>query len=213
LRRLRARLLLPGGVALLVLLAVWVALAPAEAQLGNLIKPVYVHGALVLVGLLVFSLAGLFGLLALIARRGLWYRGAAAAGLGALGVWIVVALSAMAVTWLTWGQLIAWSEPRVRITALVLGAAVVVEVAIRLVDQKAFAAAVRVVMGIAPWVATQQAEVIRHPVNPIGGSGSTAIHVYYLLIVLTAAGLALDLVAWLWATRELRELSGEAGQQ
>jgi hypothetical protein len=204
--KLRTRVLLPVGISALGLLAAWVALVPAEAQLGNLIKLVLVHGALVLVGLFSFSLAGLLGLLALVTRRGPWYRGATAAGLSALVLWAVVALSAMAVTWLTWGQAIAWNEPRVRVTALILGAAAAVEVVIRLVGQRAFGAAARVVMGIAPWVATQQAEVIRHPVDPIGASGSSAIQTYFLLIMLTVALLALDLMALVWATLELSAL-------
>jgi len=204
LHRLQSRLLLPAGVALLLLLIAWVVLAPAEAQLGNLIKLVYVHGALVFSGLLAFSVAGLLGLVALIVGRPAWYRGADAAGWGALLVWIVYALSAMAVTRLAWGQLVAWNEPRVRATALVLGAAVVLELAIRLVSQRALGASVRIVMGIASWLVTRQAEVIRHPVDPIGGSASTSIQVYFLLILLTLGGLVLDLLAWLWIESEIR---------
>ena len=209
LRRIRARLLRPAGILLLILLACWTALAPAEARLGSLIKLVYVHGALVLAGLLAFTLAGLLGLIALIARRPYWYRGADAAGRGALLVWIVYAISAMAVTKLAWGQMFAWSEPRVRATALILGAALALEVVIRLVAHPDFGAAVRVVMGLAPWVVTRQAEVIRHPVDPIGGSGSTSIQVFFLLIVLTVGALVLDLIAWLWLEAELRAQDGD----
>ena len=209
LRRIRARLLRPAGILLLILLACWTALAPAEARLGSLIKLVYVHGALVLAGLLAFTLAGLLGLLALIARRPVWYRGADAAGRGALLAWIVYAISAMAVTKLAWGQMFAWSEPRVRATALILGAATALEVVIRLVAHPDFGAAVRVVMGLAPWVVTRQAEVIRHPVDPIGGSDSTSIQAFFLLIVLTVGALVLDLIAWLWLEAELRAQDGD----
>lgn len=209
LRRIRARLLRPAGILLLILLACWTALAPAEARLGSLIKLVYVHGALVLAGLLAFTLAGLLGLLALIARRPVWYRGADAAGRGALLVWIVYAISAMAVTKLAWGQMLAWSEPRVRATALILGAALALEVVIRLVAHPDFGAAVRLVMGLAPWVVTRQAEVIRHPIDPIGGSDSTSIQVFFLLIVLTVGALVLDLIAWLWLETELRAQDGD----
>ncbi len=205
LRWLRSRVLLPVGALLLCLLTVWVVLSPAEAQLGNLIKLVYVHGALVSAGLMAFSAAGLLGLVALILGRPAWYRGANAAGGGALLVWIVYALSALAVTRLAWGQLVAWNEPRVRATALVLGAAVVIELVIRLVGNRTFGAAVRVVMGIMPWVATRQAVVIQHPVDPIGSSASTSIQVLFLLIQLTVAGLVLDLLAWLWVESELRQ--------
>ena len=210
LRRLRSRLLLPTGVLLLLLLAAWVVLAPAEARLGNLVKLVYVHGALVFAGLCAFSAAGLLGLVALVARRPAWYRGAEAAGWGALLVWILYAISAMAVTSLAWGQLIAWNEPRVRASVLILAAALVLELAIRLVGHRSFGAATRAVMGVVPWLVTSRAEAVRHPVDPIGGSTSPSIHVYFLLISLTVGCLVLDLLAWLWVERELQSCKLES---
>jgi hypothetical protein len=208
-RLLRERALPLLAVGLLLLLALWLALAPAEARLGQVIKLIYVHGALVWTGLLTFGLAGLLGLVALLLRyvagrrATIWYRGTWAAGLAALIVWIIYAISAMVVTGLTWGQWIAWGEPRVRATAMILLAAVAAAVVGRLVDQRDFTAMVNVALGIAPWIVVSRVEAIRHPVNPIGGSGSTAIQGYYLLIVLTVAGLAATLVAWLWAGAQL----------
>jgi hypothetical protein len=194
------------AVVLLLLLVVWLVLAPAESRLGQVIKLVYIHGALVWAGLLTFSLAGALGLVALLfryiagmpGRAVVWYRGTAAAGWAALLIWGVYALSSMAVTGLTWGQWIAWGEPRVRATAAILVAAVVVYVVSRLVDQRDFTALANVAMGIVPWVLVNQAEAIRHPADPIGGSGSAAIQGFYLAIVLTVLALAITLVAWLW---------------
>ena len=204
LAKLRNRVLPLLAAGLLVLLALWVLWAPAEARLGNLIKLVYVHGALVWVGLLTFSLAGGLGLAALLVRRPVWYRGTRAAGVAALILWILYALSAMIVTGLTWGQVIAWNEPRVQASGLILLAAVVLAIVARLVDQPDFTAGVNLLMGIVPWIVTRQAEVIRHPVNPIGESGSAAIQVFFLLIVLTVAALGATLVAWLWVDAEIR---------
>jgi hypothetical protein len=204
--------LVMGGLALLLL--VGVALAPAEARLGNLVKLVYVHGALVWTGLLAFTLAGALGLVALVVRRPTWYRGTRAAGRAALIVWIVYVISSMAVTQLTWGQLIAWNEPRVRATGLILLAAVVLALVAWLVDHGGFTAVVNLIMGVVPWVVVRQAGVIRHPVDPIGGSGSAVIQGFYLLIVITVAALAVTLIAWLWARAELssrRELAVNAG--
>jgi len=196
----------------LALLALWLVLSPAESRLGQVVKLVYVHGALVMVGLLAFSIAGLLGLLALLVRRPALYRAAQAAGLGALIVWTVYALSSMAVTGLTWGQLIAWSEPRVRASAMILLAAVLLAVVSRLVGEPVFSAATNLVMGIVPWILVRQAEAIRHPLDPIGGSSSTSIQGFYVLIVLTVAALAAVLVAWLWLGAELREKSHETDQ-
>ena len=196
---------------LLLLLVVGVMLAPAETRLGNVVKLVYVHGALVWSGLFTFSLAGVLGAVALVvqyafgapARAAAWYRGTRAGGQAALIVWVIYALSSMLVTGLTWGQWIAWGEPRVRVTAMILAAAIVLALAVRLVDQPNLTALANVAMGIAPWVAVNHVEAIRHPVNPIGGSGSASMQGFYLLIVLTVAALALTLVAWLWIGQEL----------
>jgi hypothetical protein len=213
LRFLRSRVLPLLALGLLLLLAVWVVLAPAESRLGNVVKLVFVHGALVWVGLFTFSAAGLLGLVALAvrhligrsARATTWYLGTEAASLAALIVWGIYVVSAMVVTGLTWGQLVAWNEPRVRVTGLILVAAVVLFVVARLVNHADFTAVVNLLLGIVPWVMVQQADVIRHPVDPIGGSGSTAIQGYYLLIQLTVAALAATLVAWLWVRAVLKE--------
>jgi hypothetical protein len=190
---------------LFCLLLVWVALSPAESRLGNVVKLVYVHGALVWVGLLTFTLAGALGLVGLILRRPVWYRATWAAGRAALIVWIIYAFSSMAVTDLTWGQIIAWSEPRVQASALILLAAVLLAVVAHVVDHPDFTAGVNLLMGAVIWVVVRQAEVIRHPVDPIGESGSAAIQWFYLLIVVTVAGLAATLVAWLWARATRKE--------
>jgi hypothetical protein len=208
LRRFKNRIIPLATLALIALLAVWLWLAPSEARLGSVIKVVYVHGALVWVGLLTFSLAGVLGLIALLARRAVWYHGTEAAGLAALLVWIVYVVSSMAVTGLAWGQLVAWKEPRVRVTGLILLASVAIFVVSRIVNQRDFTAVANLAMGIVPWVAVNRVEAIRHPVDAIGSSGSTAIQGYYLLIVLTVAALACTLVAWLWAGIELRSASG-----
>ncbi len=216
--RKRALPLLAG--VLLVLLVVWVILAPSESRLGDLIKLVFVHGALVWSGLLAFTLAGVMGLVSLAIRHLLgalapavqrhapvWYRGTEAASLAALVVWVVTAISSMAVTGLTWGQLIAWNEPRVKATGLILLAALLLFIVARLVANHDFTAIVSVPMGIVPWFLVRQAGVIRHPVDPIGGSESTAIQLFYGLILLTTVGLALVLIAWLWVGAELKAVS------
>jgi len=224
LERVRNRVLPPVAAGFLGLLAACVILAPAEAQLGQLIKLVYVHGALVMVGLATFSVAGGLGLVALLVRPGplarwrepgrardrdlrrAWYNATWAAGLAALIVWIVYILSSMAVTGLTWGQVIAWNEPRVRASALILVAAIVLAVVTRLVGHRDFTAMVNLVMGILPWVLVRRAEAIRHPLDPIGGSQSASIQAFFVLIVLAVAGLALTLIAWLWLGARSRPL-------
>ena len=201
---LRSRSLPIAALALAALLLLWLAMTPAEAQLGGIIRLVFVHGALVWVGLATFSAAGVLGAIALVLRRDAWYEGAESAGVAALIIWIAYAVSSMIVTGLTWGQMIAWNEPRVRATGLILVAAVVLYGISRLVGSRDFTSAVNLLLGIVPWIVVRQAEVIRHPVDPIGSSGSSGMQMYYTLIVLTVGGLAGTLVAWLWLGKHLR---------
>lgn len=210
----RDRALPLAAVGFLCLLAVGVILAPAEAQLEQLIKLVYVHGALVMVGLATFSVAGGLGLVALVIRRRVWYDGTWAAGLAALAIWIVYILSSMAVTGLAWGQVIAWNEPRVRASAMILLAAILLAIVARLVGHRDFTALVNLVMGVVPWILVRQAEAIRHPLDPIGSSQSASIQLFFVLIILAVAGLALTLIAWLWLRVMSRPLSpGELGKE
>ncbi|MFC2029282.1 hypothetical protein ACFLWA_00970 [Chloroflexota bacterium] len=195
---------------LLAILGLWIVLAPAESRLGGVVKLVFLHGALVRVGLALFTVAGLIGLVALLFRRPVWYRGTLAAGTAALVVWILYVISSMVVTGLAWGQVVAWNEPRVRATASILLAAIVVAIASRLVDHPVFTALASLAMGIVPWVIVAQADAIRHPIDPIGGSESTSIQLFYWLIVATMAGLAAVLVAWLWMRLELRARERES---
>ena len=66
LQSMRNRVLPALAVLLFALLLLWVILAPSESRLGNLVKLIYVHGALVWIGLVTFSVAGCLGLVALV---------------------------------------------------------------------------------------------------------------------------------------------------
>lgn len=197
------------AVTLAILLGVLLVLAPAEARLGHLIKLVYIHAALVWVGMMAFTLAGILGFTALVVRRPIWYQGTEAAANSALILWILYSLSAVLVTGLTWGQWIAWSEPRVRVTASILAAAVLLALAVRLVRNADLTAVASILLGFASWIAVERAEAIRHPVDPIGGSGSAAIQAYAALIMATVGGLALVLLLWLWASQRAAGVRGK----
>lgn len=204
---LRNRILPAFAAVLLLLLVVLLLLSPADTRLGNLVKLAYLHGALNWAGLFSFTSAGVLGVVALLVRRDAWYRGTHAAGIAAIIVWVIYIISSILITGLTWGQWVAWNEPRVRATGLILLAALVLAMVSRLVNHRDFTAAVNVLMGIVPWFVIGQAEAIRHPADPIGGSGSAAIQGFFRFIVLDVVALAAILIAWLWTYLELRAAS------
>ncbi|MDH7489962.1 MAG: hypothetical protein QHH80_10700, partial [Anaerolineae bacterium] len=101
----------------LIALAALLILSPSEKTLGDVVKLVYLHGALVRTGLLAFTAAGALGLAALLAHSDRVARWGEAVGHTALVVWTAYVLSSMVVTYLAWGVAIAWGEPRVRASA------------------------------------------------------------------------------------------------
>ncbi len=116
-------------VSLLLLTAAAVGLLlalPPEQTLGTVIRVIFLHGALVQVGLLIFAAAGILALVYLWTRRSgvgdpTVYGWLVAAQRTGLVIWVVYALSSMLSTYLAWGQWVAWDEPRVRASAGVSG--------------------------------------------------------------------------------------------
>lgn len=183
-------------VAWLAALVALLILSPSEKTLGDVVKLVYLHGALVRTGLLAFTVAGVLGVAALITRRECTLRWSEAVGHAALVVWTLYILSSMVVTYLAWGVAIAWSEPRVRASAHIFLAAVAFWVLAYLIQDKRATATLNALLAPLAWALVQNAGVVIHPVDPIGGSASVAIQVFYAGIVLCVILLTAELAAW-----------------
>lgn len=183
-----------AALALIIGLLVW--FSPAEQTLGDVVKLIYLHGALARTGLVAFGAAGLLGLAALIAPRPALAAWSDAAGKAAVSVWIVYALSSVISTYMAWGVLVAWNEPRVVASLQVLAAALLLTWANYFVSHPRFTAATNLLMGGLAWWLTQRAAVIRHPLNPIGDSDSTAIKGFYAALLLACFALAAFVAYW-----------------
>ena len=181
-------------------------LAPAEQTLGQVVKLVYLHGALIRACLIGFSVAGLLGLLSLILRRpaiDAWLR---ANQRGALLFWIIYVISSMSVTYMAWGVIVAWGEPRVMAAIRITAAASVIFAVTELVRLPALTSLGNILLAGVAWWATQSAGVIRHPLDPIGTSSSVAIRGYYAAIVAVTLGILATIIILLHA-------SGSAGHK
>jgi len=188
--------ILRAAVWLLALLALLI-LSPAEQTLGQIVKLVYLHGALVRTGMLAFTVAGVLGVFALLTRRSWAVEWTRAVGDSALVIWTTYVLSSMLVTYLAWGVAIAWSEPRVRASGHILLAAVAFwGVSLFLRDWRV-RAVLSALLGVLVWVLITSAGVVIHPVDPIGGSASIAIKVFYGGIVACVVLLAAELALWM----------------
>ncbi len=178
-------------VALFVILGGLLALSPAEATLGNVVKFVYLHGALERVAVLAYFAAGAVGIAHLVLKRAVFARWSRALALTALILWFGQFLISLPAQILAWGAIV-WNEPRVvgaiAITALT-GSLYVVAQWIqdaRWVSLSAVANAV--VVGIILGSAVN----VVHPPNAILASNSIEMKLFYAAIVLVIGVLALQ---------------------
>lgn len=175
-------------LALLGLVLLW--LLPPEQTLGGIVRVIFLHGALVQIGLVAFAVAGLLGLVYLWRRTAGVYAWLVAVQQVAVLIWIAYALSSMLSTYLAWGQWIAWDEPRVRASAGVLWFAITSLALVWWVGNPIFTALANIVQAGVAWVLIKGAILFRHPFDPIGASGSLTYRITYgglLLVVLALA--------------------------
>ena len=193
-RAVVALLILAAAVAVLL---VWL---PAEKTLGEVIKVVLLHGALVQAGLFSFIAAGLLGALYFVTRRQEAFLWCEALQKTAVAVWAGYVISSMAATYLAWGQLIAWDEPRVRTSAYVLILALACLALAGWVRDRVFTALVNVISAGAVYYLVKGANIVRHPLDPIGDSPSLMYRLAFPTLLLLVLAMT-ALLAWLWRVR------------
>ena len=123
-----------------LLTALILILMPAEKTLGQIIKIVYLHGALSRAGMIGFWAAGIVGIIYLLRPRPALARWTQALLLGGWSYWAAHFLVSMPATRLTWVPWIAWGKPRVTMTLQVLLAGLVVVAITRLLKDARFTA-------------------------------------------------------------------------
>jgi len=192
----RSRRFWPWLAVLSAAAALLIALIPPEKTLDWVIRPVFLHGALVQVGLLAFAAAGLLGLAYFVQRSPRVAAWCLAVQETAVVLWIAYALSSAVTTRLAWGEWIAWDEPRVRASIHVLWFCIACLLLVRWMRHPAFTAVVNIVAAGAVWFMIKGAGLLRHPFDPIGGSNSFTYQVMYWLLVAVVLAFAAVLAAW-----------------
>ena len=182
---------------LALLMALLLALVPPEQTLGPVIRPVFLHGALVEVSLLVFAAGGVLGLAYLVWRNARVHVWALAVQKTGVVLWIAYALSSMVATKLAWGEWIAWNEPRVRASALVLGFVIICLLLVLWVDHRLFTALANVSVAGLSWFLVKGAGLLRHPFDPIGASTSAAYRLSFVALLVITLLLAVQVARWL----------------
>jgi len=179
------------------LVAVLLYLLPSEQVLGANIKAVFLHGAVARTGLIVFAATGLMGLAAMVWKTNEVDRWCMAVLKTAVIFWVAYEITGMISSYLAWGVAIAWDEPQVRAGLWVLGASVVLIAVVLWVKDRWFTAGASVILGVFAWVTMKTAPRVRHPVNPIGESGSDMFKVLYFGLLVLVILMAVQTVRWM----------------
>lgn len=175
--------------------ALILALMPQEKTLGQIIKLVYLHGALSRAGMIGFWAAGIAGAAYLIRPSEPFLRWSRALLWAGWGYWTAHFLVSMPATRLTWGPWIAWGEPRVTMTLQVIAAGLIVIAVAWLLDHARFTAATNLLLGLAILLMVERTGALRHPLDPIGASPSATLRLIYLLLLLPIIA-SMFLAAW-----------------
>jgi heme exporter protein C len=186
----------------MVLAALILLLMPAERTIGQVIKIVYLHGALSRAGMTGFIAAGALGFAYLLRRQQVlawWSQALLASG---WGFWTAHFIVSMPATRLTWGPWVAWGEPRVTMTLQVIVAGLLVILVSWLLKEPRLATAAALLFAVAFTLLAARTGVFRHPLDPIGASPSTLLRLVYLLLLIPVIG-SMVLVAWRLALSSL----------
>lgn len=185
------------GLALALVLLLW--LSPAERTLGQTVKLVYLHGALVRTAMILFVISLPAHLVALITRRNAWLAWGQAFSWTAVTVWLVHTLVSMMTTYAAWGVFIAWFEPRTRFTFILAAVGLIIGGVAYLIADDRFTALVFALLAGLVLLLLPQLGFIQHPLDPIGTSPSTEIQIFYAAIGLVSLLMGGLVTVWLQA--------------
>ena len=185
----------------LVVIVLIAFLAPIEKTLGANIRIIYIHAAWVWTGKLLFGIAAIAGLLALIfSRRERLVHLTRSLAFTALFFWITYLPMSLYVMRSTWGGFF-FDEPRWRIPFMLGIIAVLLQGALWAFNNNRFTALGNLVFGVALWWQLGWVENVLHPDNPIQQSNSTAIMGSYSLILFFTILLGAQITLWIFEQR------------
>jgi len=190
-------------ILILLVIAGFSSLGPAEKTLGPNVRIVYLHGSWVWAALAGFIAAGLVGLIGLIRRRTTLHHWSRALGRTGLFFWITylpISLWAMQTNWN--GLFLA--EPRWRVAAVFAIGGLLLQIGLTLVENPAWASGFNLAYVIALFVVLQSTENVMHPPAPVVDSEARRIQLFFLGLNLLTLLAAWQVSRW-WYAREITE--------
>lgn len=200
-------------IALFVALLALLILSPAEATLGNVVKIVYAHGAAQRIAAYAYLIGGALGLLGLSLRGVIltgtkWSRRTTTKQSpthisDAIERWAQALVETAIVFWIAQfvlsapAQILAWGaftldEPRVAGALWILALTALTYMVVRWIGEKIWIS-IAAIANATIYVIALRGEVnILHPFDPILGSDSLMIKVFYAAIVITMGLIAIQ---------------------
>ncbi|MBE0408675.1 MAG: hypothetical protein IBX69_02960 [Anaerolineales bacterium] len=179
----------------LTVIVVTTATAPPEQTLGENARLVYLHGAWVWTAMVIFIIAGITGLVGLLARAEnlhLWSR---ALGRTALLLWITFLPQSMYLMQVNWSGIFL-DEPRFRIPLNLAVVGLLLQVGVSFFPAKVTSYANILFAGVLVW-AMGGIETVLHPEGPIQSSSSASIQVNFAILLVLMIALAVQ-IAYAW---------------
>jgi hypothetical protein len=186
------------SVLLLLVVALFTTLGPAEKSLGTNVRVVYLHGAWVWVALLSFYAAALVGLIGWIIRREKLHYWSRALGRTGLFFWITYLPLSMWAMQTNWNGLFL-AEPRWRLAVVFAIGGLVLQVGLSLLENPAWASAANILYAVLLWLALQSTEQVMHPSSPVLSSGAWRIQLFFGGLVLLTLLVAWQVARWWYA--------------
>lgn len=178
-----------------------VVFAPGEATIGQGIKIVYIHVALIWTGMLGLLISGVIGAVVALTNHDGLRRWLPIISWVSLGFYAAGVLTSLYAEQVNWGG-IAWQEPRTKANLNLLALATVVQVVASFINRPRWHGLLSVLLAAAVIWTTAVTPLQLHPDDPIGTSTSNTIQVvFYLLFMLCCLSAS-------WFIWQLRPRSG-----
>jgi hypothetical protein len=170
------------SIILLLLVGLVSAFAPLEKTLGTNSRVIYLHGAWVWVGLILFAASALAGLAGILKRSRAMNSWSRALGRTAMFYWITFLPMSLYLMSANWNGLFL-DEPRWRIPFSFAVAGVLLQMGVSFLSSN-WAAFANIGFAVALFGAMQGMDEILHPASPILTSDATSIPIFFGLILI-----------------------------
>jgi ABC-type transport system involved in cytochrome c biogenesis permease subunit len=173
-----------------------IAVAPNDKQLGSILKVIYLHGAVTLTGVLLFSAVGAVSLLSLLRKGDSTFSLLFALEKTTIIFWFASFVLGSISSKLAWGGVL-WSEPRFKATIIIL----LLSISVYFISTTIEGIVIYLGLGlsISVWALLLNAGRVLHPENPFLAS-ENLIQVFFIIITVICIVISVLMVRWMMAT-------------